>query len=148
MFSADQLEIIKFWIVGGIATVVAVIFSPSEQPTVPAVLLLWLGLNCLVFRIGLWETGCHGLTGFLGGFPHALGIPGKAVVAEDLFFASLLGGCCVALWMGRRLPLPAEYQKCSAPICGMHIGFATENLGLKISCSHCQKTVTLRKPEI
>jgi hypothetical protein len=137
-----------FWILGGIAIVMALICFFSEQPARVISLLAWFAFSFWIYRIGLFAEGCRGITGFLGGFPHAFGISSKAAaVLGDLLFASLLGGSCAALWLVRRLPQSVEYKKMSCPSCGTHISFATENLGQKIPCPHCHKTVTLRKPE-
>jgi uncharacterized paraquat-inducible protein A len=42
----------------------------------------------------------------------------------------------------------ASNLKISCPACGGHIRFAAQNLGQIVSCPHCQKTVTLRKPDL
>jgi DNA-directed RNA polymerase subunit RPC12/RpoP len=34
------------------------------------------------------------------------------------------------------------------PACGGHIEFAAQNLGQEIPCPHCQKTITLHKPDL
>jgi predicted RNA-binding Zn-ribbon protein involved in translation (DUF1610 family) len=137
-----------FWIIGGIAMVLALLCFFSERPTLPIMLLAWFAFNFWIYRLGLLAEGCRSLTGFLGGFPRALGISSQAAtVMGDLFFASLLIGSCTALWLSRRLPQPVEYQKMSCPACGIHIRFDDRNLGQKIPCPQCQKTMTLRKPE-
>ena len=51
------------------------------------------------------------------------------------------------LWLERGRARAAETQKLFCPACGGHIKFAIQNLGQKIPCPHCQKTITLRKPE-
>jgi hypothetical protein len=136
------------WIISGIAAVLALVCFFSKHSTLPIVLLAWLAVNFWIYRIYLFSTGCHSLTGFLGGFSYAFGISTKAsAVMADIVFAYLLGGSCSALWIARRLPAPTEYQKIACPSCGTHIKFATQNLGQQISCPHCQKDITLCKLE-
>ena len=136
-----------FWIIGGIAAVMALICLFCERPITPAFLLLWLAVNYLACRIDLMFEGCHSLPGYLGGFSYAFGISAAAVsIIADTIFVYLLMGSCLTLWLARRLPPPLEFQKTACPSCGCHIKFAAEHLGQKINCPSCTAIITLRKP--
>jgi hypothetical protein len=92
-----------FWIIGGIAVLVALFCLFSERPAQPTAWVAWLAANFLLYRIGLYCDGCHDLTGFLGSFSYAFGIPAKtANTLANLVFAYLLIGSCAALlWQWR-----------------------------------------------
>jgi hypothetical protein len=138
----------SYWITGGVAAIVAFMCLYSERPIVPAFLSLWLVLTYLVVRIGLWMFDGHDLTGFLGGFTYTFGVPfGATNRVADAFYAYLLIGSGITLWLGRRLPSPVEFQKMCCPACGGHVKFPLHNLGQKIDCPHCRATVALRNPE-
>lgn len=138
----------QLWIMGGIAGVSALICFFIEWATMSALLLLWLALNYLAVRIGLWFEGNHSLTGYLGGFTYNFSISANATgVMADMFFIYLFIGGCLSLWFGRRLPAPVEFQKMSCPACGGHVKFPLRNLGQKVDCPHCRVTVALRNPE-
>jgi hypothetical protein len=146
-----------FWIIGGIAVLVALFCLFSERPAQPTAWVAWLAANFLLYRIGLYCDGCHDLTGFLGSFSYAFGIPAKtANTLANLVFAYLLIGSCAALlWQWRHSSKnPSIHQsttpllRMSCPGCGVHIEFATGDLGQKIPCPHCRATVTLRKPDL
>src|ERR1017187_6069665 len=70
-----------FWIIGGIAVLVALVCLFSERPAQPTAWVAWLAANFLIYRIGLYWCGCHDLTGFLGSFSYAFAIPAKAANA-------------------------------------------------------------------
>jgi DNA-directed RNA polymerase subunit RPC12/RpoP len=64
-------------------------------------------------------------------------------------FYLLLGSCTAViwLWLGDRMPQMAASLKMFCPSCGGKIQFASQNLGRKIPCPLCRKTLTLRAPE-
>src|SRR5882757_8162957 len=71
----------------------------------------------------------------------------------SLFSAFLLIGSIRMLWLGKGdlVAVPnnqAESLKISCPCCGVHIQFATQNLGQQLSCPHCRTSITLRKPDL
>jgi len=79
------------------------------------------------------------------------------LVADGMVMAIsvyLLIGSVAVFWLGKNdqsllsgsQTLSVEALKLSCPAGGGHIQFAIQNLGRKISCSHCQATVTLRQP--
>lgn len=137
-----------FWIIGNMAAVMALICFFSERPALPIFLLAWLAFYFWIYRIGLLANGCHDLTGFLGSFTDAFGVPAKAAgIMADAVFIYLLGGSLIVLWAVRRLPPPVQFQRMSCPACGAHVKFAMENLGQQLPCPQCKTAITLRKPE-
>lgn len=135
-----------FSILSGIGGIVALICFFGKNIFLPAYLLLWLSVCYLVFRIGLFWNGCYGLTGYLGSFTYTFGItPGAASGISDLLFAYFFVGSFLAIWIGRRLPHPIEFQKMACPACGRRIRFPLENLGQKVECPSCEAKITLRK---
>jgi predicted RNA-binding Zn-ribbon protein involved in translation (DUF1610 family) len=52
----------------------------------------------------------------------------------------------ISLWLKGRRANAATHLKMSCPACGVHIRFDEKNLGHKIPCPQCQKTINLRKP--
>lgn len=108
-------------------------------------LAAWISANFLVFRIGLWSMGWHHSSGFM---IDPLGLSMAATdVISSLLSTILLVGSVAILWLERRKVQAANFLKMPCPSCGGHIRFAIQNLGQKISCPHCQKETTLRKPE-
>ena len=77
------------------------------------------------------------------------GVPGLIMACTLLY---LLLGSCVAsvnlLWLEDQIPQPAVTRKMTCPGCGIHIRFALQNVGLRISCPHCLKIITLREPDL
>jgi hypothetical protein len=152
-----------FWIIGGIALVIALISLFNDRLAVTTFLLAWLATMFWAYRIGLFWSGCHSLTGFLGSFAYTFGISPKiAGVMPDVIFVYLIMGSYAALFwfrLGRNrmeqgaplLPYsqsePAELLKAFCPSCGGKIKFAAQNIGRKMPCPHCLKTLTLRRPE-
>jgi hypothetical protein len=117
-------------------------------------LIMWLMVNLSVYRIGLWTMGWHHPYWLLGSLMEALNIsPLMADGIISLFSAFLLIGSLILLCFGKgdQVAVPNyvdESLKMSCQFCGGHIKFATQNLGQKISCPHCQKHITLRKSDL
>jgi hypothetical protein len=146
-----------FWILGAIAALIAFLCLFSERPARLIPWVAWLATNFLIYRIGLYVEGCHSLTGFLASATYTFGIPAKAAsLLVDAAFGYLFIGSCAALLLHWRQssnnPLLQQSinpsLKLSCPACGVHIEFATEDLGQKIPCPHCRATVTLRKADL
>jgi hypothetical protein len=107
-------------------------------------LIIWLTVNFLVYRIGLWTMGWNS-SGFL------LSTLGFSLTETDLILTSLLTFLFITslsiLWLKYRLVKAKESFKIFCPSCGGHIKFNLLNLGQKIPCPHCQRETTLRKNE-
>lgn len=50
-------------------------------------------------------------------------------------------------WLEHRRLKTDAYPKMFCPYCGVHIRFDLRNLGRQIPCPHCQKEITLQKPD-
>ncbi len=112
-------------------------------------LVLWLTSSLLVYRLGLLDSGVATLRAYYLTMAHAFGVSAGTL---NIWFGSAIGG----LWCGSGLGVALLWQerrelrhslKMSCPSCGVHISFATQNLGQQTSCPHCQARVTLRKAE-
>lgn len=143
-----------FSIVGGLELAVALICLFGQNALLQTSLVLWLAINLGVYQGGLWWLGISGgFKGYLGGVSGAFGISvGIAdLILKILVLYLLTGSLFSLLWSWAKKP-PAEPQdnvdgdlKTVCPSCGGHIRFASQNLGQKIPCPHCQKETILRK---
>lgn len=111
-------------------------------------LIAWLSLNGILYWIGLW---CMDWT---EPFPLVAYISetwristGVAGILHALALAYLLFGSVACALAFRRAEATKDSLKMSCPACGGHIQFAVRNLGQKSPCPHCQKEVSLRKPD-
>jgi hypothetical protein len=111
--------------------------------------MIWLIINLVVYRIGLWTTGWYHPYPLLGNLMEGLNV--SALIADGIVAvtsAYLFTGGIVMFWLELNLARTAKFQKMSCPSCGGHIKFAIQNLGQKIPCPHCHKETTLRKPDL
>lgn len=160
---------ITFWIVGGIAFIIGLNCLFSHKPFRVMLLLAWFATNFVIYQIGLIRCGYHGMTGFLGGFSYAFGIPSRVLnVSIYVVWVYLFSGSFGALWhlaRSRKLDKnqpPVESKsvqtqrsneafvrtlKISCTACGGHIKFPTNAFGETIPCPHCHATITLQKPK-
>jgi hypothetical protein len=112
----------------------------------------WLATNDMVYRIGLLFMNFHPQATCIGSLTDPLhlasGVTGfiAASLPLYLFFGSYLA--VFWLWQAARLAKPAKFYKMSCPACGVHIRFDRSNLGQRTPCPHCQKSITLRKPDL
>lgn len=114
-----------------------------------AALLLWLGVNGVVYAAALGWNGSRGCaSAVLGGVASAFGLsPGTAawLATSLLAVTSLAGGAALGwLWLGGHL---AQAGRMTCPACGGHVEFALKNRGEEIPCPHCQARITLRTDE-
>ncbi len=110
-------------------------------------LLSWLSLNLVVYRIGLSSVGWPHSYGYVAPLVNSLNIsPFKADVILMAALGFLLVGSAAASWLDRKKARTSETLKMSCPSCGVHIKFATQNLGQKTRCPKCQAGITLCKP--
>jgi hypothetical protein len=160
-----------FWIIGGLAVLVAWFCLFSERPARTIPWVAWLATNFLIYRIALYFEGCHSLTGFLASVTYAFGLPAKAAsVLVDMAFAYLLIGSSAALlyhWLrSSQTPLlhrsttPSLHASTTPPLqpsntpflktscffCKGHIEFPPHAIGEKIHCPHCKMDITLKEP--
>ena len=107
----------------------------------------------MVYRIFLVFVHGHPQATCIGSLTAPLhlsrGMPGLIVTCTLFYF--LLGSCVASvnlLWLEDQAPQQTETRKMTCPGCGIHIRFALQNLGQRISCPHCQKIITLREPDL
>ena len=154
-------------LIGGFELTVALICLFGKQIGFQIAGLLWLSTNFLVYWIGLFWMHCHLQGTCVGSLTDPLHLTRGATgyLMEFIPFYLVLGSYAAAFWFwfskaGRAAQWVAAQQradrhdagvgwlKMSCPSCGAHIKFASQNLGQKIPCPHCQATITLRKPDL
>jgi len=139
-------------LVGGFELVVAMICLFGRQAGLQLGWLAWLATNYAVYRIGLFAMSCHPQATCIGILTDPLhlarGTMGIIVGIMPLYL--LLGSYAAVIWLwleGRRAKA-TKFLKMSCPACGVHLRFDDRNLGQKIPCPQCQKSITLRKPDL
>lgn len=143
-----------YWTFAGLALSMALVCLFSHKTSFKAALILWMTLNVVVYVVGAQWNGSKGdLSAYLSCVADAFGLtPGAAFwLAKISCFYLVIGSGTVLLLGGkikaREEKMLAQSLKMACPECGGRIRFAIDNLGQKIPCPHCEKTVTLRKPE-
>jgi DNA-directed RNA polymerase subunit RPC12/RpoP len=147
-----QLPVL-FWILGGIGFVAGVFCLFGKKDSAQLMLILWLGINALGYRLGLvWTHATGGFTGYLGDVADAFGL---SCAATNNFLcaciAYLLIGSLVGLILLRMQPLQTtlnstiDQVKLFCAHCGGKIQFTTDRLGQTIPCPHCQTAIVLQK---
>lgn len=146
-----------FWIVGGFELLIALICLFGKRLSLQLTLVFWLAINSIVCQLVLWCTGVSaGFKGYLGDVSAAFGISCTVADVMMKILIVYLLTCSVLsllfLWIRKKSSGSQcntnGYLKTSCPACGGHIRFPFQNLGHLISCPHCQKTITLRKPDL
>ena len=145
-------------ITGAMELVVALVCLFGQRRGLQTTLIAWLITDFAVYQIGMIWQGSHRQWGCLGNLSATLQIsPHLAnVVMISLFAYLFLGAYATLLWPWfakyGEVVLPRRQTsvslKMSCPACGVHIKFATQNLGQKIMCPQCQTAITLRKPDL
>jgi hypothetical protein len=108
-------------------------------------LIVWIAINFLIYRAGLWKIGWHHSSGFMF---QSFGLsPRNMDILLSCSSVFLFFGGFATLVFQRAAQMKIEFLKMFCPSCGGHIRFATTNLGQEAACPHCKMTVTLRKPE-
>ena len=138
-----------FWVAGGVAMIVALICLFANRMEWPLCLLAWLGLNGLVYIGGTHLQGYQGVAGFLEGLSYAFRLPPDLgdVLVSLLAGYLLAGGIVSLLWLRKLEKADGKLLKMPCPACGIHIKFASENLGQTTRCPQCQTSITLRSAE-
>jgi hypothetical protein len=138
--------------IGGIELIVALICLFGRQTGLQIGWLAWLTSDYLIYRIGLLTMHCHAQATCLGSLTDPLQLSRGMIgwIMSLLPFYLLLGSYAALgwLWLERRRAKAAKFLKMTCPACGVHIRFDVRNLGRKIPCPHCQKDITLRKPDL
>jgi len=138
--------------VGAFELLVALVCLFGKQAGLQLGWLAWLATNYTVYRIGLFTMHIHPQATCIGSLTDPLhlarGTMGIIVGIMPLYL--LLGSYAgvIWLWLEDRRAKASKFLKMSCPACGIHLRFDDRNLGQKIPCPHCQKTITLRKPDL
>jgi DNA-directed RNA polymerase subunit RPC12/RpoP len=153
-------------LVGGFELIVALICLFGKRVGLQIGWLAWLATNYVVFWIGLFAMHCQLQGTCLGSLTDPLrlsrGIPGTIIAFVPVYL--VIGSYATAFWLlfskdakaarqlaaeqlARQRDADAGLLKMPCPSCGVHIKFAIQNLGQKISCPHCKAAIILRKPE-
>lgn len=127
---------------------VALLCLLTNKRTLSLGLAVWLAVNFLVYRIGLWSLGWHHPFSWLQGLMNSLNLsPLRAdVISLTTVFMLLFCGSAI-LWFEYQKIQTEQSSKMSCSSCGGHIKFVMQNLGRQIPCPHCQVTITLRRPD-
>ncbi len=137
-------------LVGGMELLVAYICLFGRQIGVQLGWLAWLATNNLVYRIGLVTMGYHPQGTCIGSLTDPLhlsrGTLGWVTGCLPIYLLLCSYAAVISLWLKGRRANAATHLKMSCPACGVHIRFDEKNLGHKIPCPQCQKTINLRKP--
>jgi DNA-directed RNA polymerase subunit RPC12/RpoP len=133
--------------VGAFELVVALICLFGRQVGLQLGWLAWLGTNYVVFWIGLLAMHYHPQGTCIGGLTDPLhfyqGTTGYLL--EFIPFGLVLGSYAALVWHWTH-SRTIKTVKMSCPACGIHIEFANQYAGRRISCPQCQAAITLRRP--
>jgi hypothetical protein len=136
-----------FWILGAGALGLALAVIFVRHPRFKLALILWFSAVGVIYRLGLQSQGGDNLRGYLGGVAHTFNLTTSFTnsLLNLLFLSLFLGSASLLLWSF--LARAEEVQlKAVCAHCGGHIAFSARNLGQRLPCPHCQKTISLRKP--
>lgn len=141
------------WVLASLELVVAMLCLFGANVIIQLGLVCWLALNFLLYQVGLHWLGSGG--GFKAGYVGISSVFGVSVTAVDvlskLLFVGLLlgstGGLVWARWRKASFWVRCEHLKMPCPACGGHIQFGIADIGQKIPCPHCAKSVVLREPD-
>lgn len=141
------------WVLAALELVVALLCLFGANIIIQLGLVCWLALNFLLYQVGFYWLGSSG--GFKAGYTGIAAVFGVSVTAVDVIskclFAGLLVGSAAGLvwarWRNDSFWVRCEHLKMPCPACGGHIQFGLVDIGQKIPCPHCAKSVVLREPD-
>jgi hypothetical protein len=153
-------------IVGILELSVAVICLFGRQVGTQIGWLVWLLANYVILWVGLIYLHSHSQATCIGSLTDPLNLSSGAtgLVMECIPIYLALGSFAALIWVwfskeakASRLvaaQLRADQYDVAAGLsrtlchsCGGKIKFSAQNIGQQIPCPHCQKAITLRKPE-
>ena len=141
-----------FWIVSGMCLAVALFTLSGKLTFMRAMVIAWLATNLAVYCLGCFWYGGHSLGGYLGSFSDAFGVSAATagIIAEVTLAYLVLGSyfMLAGLWLQNRRVASKDEVKISCPCCGGHVTFASQNLGQRIPCPHCQAIIALSKSDL
>jgi hypothetical protein len=138
--------------VGILELIGAMICLFGRQTSLQLGWVAWLATDYTVYYIGLLSMHGHPQATCIGSLtdPLYLARGTSGILTGSLPLYLLFGGYSAMFWSWRlaRQAKAARFHKMSCPACGVHIRFDGRNLGQKIPCPHCHKSITLRKPDV
>lgn len=142
------------WVIGLVGLILAGVCLFGSRAFLQTTVVLWLAVNFWIYVFGLRWSGVPNMQAALGSFPEAFGLSRgtAAFLVQGVFGYLLLGSLLIMSWLwihGRQAGKSDESRdlRLSCVHCGGHIAFPATRTGQKISCPHCEKAITLRKPE-
>ena len=140
-----------FWGTGGCELCVGMVCLLAGDLLLANGLVLWLTTCLLVYRVGLLTVGVATLRGYYQTMAEQFGVGAGLLnvlfgtAAGVLWCGSAVG--VALLWRAGRQKASLESLKMTCPSCGVHVEFASRNLGQKMPCPQCETIVTLRKAD-
>jgi hypothetical protein len=143
------------WIAGGVGLAVTVMCLTVRSYFLRLLLVALVAVMFEAYQGGLFFLGSHALHACFASFSAIYGVPLPLleILAQGVFLYFLIGGLFLMLQFrsGPResaKPIASSRTlKMACPACGGHIQFAAQNIGQIMPCPHCQKVLTLRKPD-
>jgi len=139
-----------FWGLAGLELAVAWVCLFTKDVWLQATGIVWLSAVLVAYWFGLRIDGkATHFSLYVTSLAYAFAMsPAMAYMALKAAYAYLLvGGGSALVWLLREQREGRNYLKGACNYCGGHIAFPARNLGRAIPCPHCQKTITLRRPE-
>jgi DNA-directed RNA polymerase subunit RPC12/RpoP len=147
-----------FFIAGGIFLAVSFLCLGVSSYSFRVLLLAWLAVNFEVYQAFHLYNGSQTMQALFAyvSAPYGLSPQTIGMLAQAAFLYLLAGSLCLLVWFWldekdavqlARQVASGAVLKTFCPDCGGHILFSATNLGQQVPCPHCQRTITLRKPE-
>jgi hypothetical protein len=143
------------WILAAGAFALAMVCIFAGNSRFKLALVLWFSLNLVVYELGLYWTEAHGAIGYLGGLAGTFGLSASAAdgILRAVFLYLLTGSATLLVWSWVQKPVKTamiapqepERLKMTCVLCKGHVEFSVLNLGHKIPCPHCRRTITLMR---
>lgn len=152
--------------VGGLELATALICLFGKNVRFQIGWLAWVLTNYVVFWIGLIFLRCQPQTTCIGSLTDPLNRSSgtMGLVMECIPIYLTLGSFAGLIWVwfskeakaarlvaaqlrASQYDVAAGLLRTLCPACGGKIKFPAQNIGQQIPCPHCQKAITLRKPE-
>ena len=142
-------------VVGIIELAVALLCLFGKRMEFQAGCVAWLGVNYVVYRIGVQMMGAQHEAMAIGGLTDPLQLT-RGFIGTTAGLAPiclLIGGSASTTWFwvaersANRRKENEKSIKMNCSGCGVHIRFERERLGEQVDCPQCGKSIKLRSPE-
>jgi hypothetical protein len=136
-----------FWILGLVAMAVMLACIYLRQSQLKLAIILWFATNLIIYRLGLQWQGVHNTRGYIRSLAQTFNLSNGVAnsLLNILFLYLFIGSAALLIWNFMARPEEVPF-KVACSHCGGHIEFPVYALGQKITCPHCQTTITLLKP--